>query len=208
MNRRNNLRRLQMHAQMKDEDKKAFDYLNSTSYLLRLNLNRLGFDVQPITLLNDVIWHVLYGTTVVGTITFRTADDDVTYCNVRLYKYLRDKFKKIDDFIMSEYFVYEADYEKPVRFDFNKFDNYFNRIKSVFPDLTVELENEENVPSINDSISRLTEYCDEIDQKFSKNTHVYDIRNIMNENEKLNNQLKATRDKLIEIMCKIPGSKK
>lgn len=197
-----------MQTQMKVEDKKTFDYLNSTSYLLRLNLNRLGFDIQPITLLNDVIWHVLYSTTVVGTITFRTADDGVTYCNVRLYKYLRDKFKKIDDFIMSEYFVYEADNEKPVRFDFNKFDNYFNRIKSVFPDSTVKPENIEIVPSINDSISRLTEYCDEFDQKFSKNTLVYDVRNILNENEKLHNQLKAMYDKLIEIMCKIPGGKK
>lgn len=193
---------------MKAEDKKTFDYLNSTSYLLRLNLNRLGFDIQPITLLNDVIWHVLYGTTVVGTITFRTAEDDVTYCNVRLYKYLRDKFKKIDDFIMSEYFVYEADNEKPVRFDFDKFDDYFNRIKSVFPDIAVKPENKEIVPSINDSISRLTEYCDEFDQKFSKNTLVYDVRNILKENEKLHNQLKAMYDKLIEIMCKIPGGKK
>ena len=197
-----------MQTQMKAEDKKTFDYLNTTSYLLRLNLNRLGFDIQPITLLNDVIWHVLYGTTVVGTITFRTAEDNITYCNVRLYKYLRDKFKKIDDFIMSEYFVYELDNEKLVRFDFDKFDNYFNRIKSVFPDLTVELENKEIVPSINDSISRLTEYCDEFDQKFSKNTLVYDVRNVLKENEKLHNQLKAMYDKLIEIMCKIPGGKK
>ncbi len=196
-----------MQTQMKAKDKKTFDYLNTTSYLLRLNLNRLGFDIQPITLLNDVIWHVLYGTTVVGTITFRTAEDDVTYCNVRLYKYLRDKFKKIDDFIMFEYFVYEVDNEKPVRFDFDKFDNYFNRIKSVFLDLTVESENKEIVPSINDSISRLTEYCDEFDQKFSKNTLVYDVRNVLKENEKLHNQLKALYDKLIEIMCKIPGGK-
>lgn len=197
-----------MQTQMKAEDKKTFDYLNTTSYLLRLNLNRLGFDIQPITLLNDVIWHVLYGTTVVGTITFRTAEDNITYCNVRLYKYLRDKFKKIDDFIMSEYFVYELDNEKLVRFDFDKFDNYFNRIKSVFPDISVKPENTEIVPSINDSISRLTEYCDEFDQKFSKNTLVYDVRNVLKENEKLHNQLKAMYDKLIEIMCKIPGGKK
>lgn len=193
-----------MQTQMKVEDKKTFDYLNTTSYLLRLNLNRLGFDIQPITLLNDVIWHVLYGTTVVGTITFRTAEDNVTYCNVRLYKYLRDKFKKIDDFIMSEYFVYEVDDDKPVRFDFAKFDNYFNRIKSVFPDISVESENKEIVPSINDSISRLTEYCDEFDQKFSKNTLVYDVRNVLKENERLHSQLKAMYDELIEIMCKIP----
>lgn len=197
-----------MQTQMKAEDKKTFDYLNTTSYLLRLNLNRLGFDIQPITLLNDVIWHVLYGTTVVGTITFRTAEDNITYCNVRLYKYLRDKFKKIDDFIMSEYFIYELDNEKLVRFDFDKFDNYFNRIKSVFPDISVKPENTEIVPSINDSISRLTEYCDEFDQKFSKNTLVYDVRNVLKENEKLHNQLKAMYDKLIEIMCKIPGDKK
>lgn len=197
-----------MHAQMNDEDKKAFDYLNSTSYMLRLNLNRLGFDIQSITLLDDVIWHVIYGTTVVGTITFRTAEDDVTYCNVRLYKYLRDKFKKIDDFIMSEYFIYEADDKKPVRFDFEKFDNYFNKIKSVFPDVTVETENKEIIPYINDSISRLNEYCDVFDQKFNNNTLVYDIKNVLKENEKLHKQIKAMHDKVIEIMCKIPGSKK
>lgn len=197
-----------MQTLMKAEDKKTFDYLNTTSYLLRLNLNRLGFDIQPITLLNDVIWHVLYGTTVVGTITFRTDDNATTYCNVRLYKYLRDKFKKIDDFIMSEYFVYAAGETKPVRFDFDKFDEYFNKIKAVFADPTVKTENKEIVPSINDSISRLTEYCDEFDQKFTKNTLVYDIKNVLKENEKLHNQLKAMYDKLIEIMCKIPGGKK
>ena len=197
-----------MQTLMKAEDKKTFDYLNSTSYLLRLNLNRLGFDIQPITLLNDVIWHVLYGTTVVGTITFRTDDNVTTYCNVRLYKYLRDKFKKIDDFIMSEYFVYAAGETKPVRFDFDKFDEYFNKIKAVFADSTVKTENKEIIPSINDSISRLTEYCDEFDQKFTKNTLVYDIKNVLKENEKLHNQLKAMYDKLIEIMCKIPGGKK
>ena len=197
-----------MQTQMKAEDKKTFDYLNSTSYLLRLNLNRLGFDIQPITLLNDVIWHVIYGTTVVGTITFRTAEDKVTYCNVRLYKYLRDKFKKIDDFIMSEYYEYVIGETKPVRFNFDKFAAYFNRIKEVLSDSTAKTENNEIVPSINDSISRLTEYCDEFDQKFSKNTLVYDVRNVLKENEKLHKQLKAMYDKIVEILCKIPGGKK
>lgn len=197
-----------MQTQMKAEDKKTFDYLNSTSYLLRLNLNRLGFDIQPITLLNDVIWHVIYGTTVIGTITFRTAENDITYCNVRLYKYLRDKFKKIDDFIMSEYYDYNIGETKPFRFNFEKFDAYFNRIKDVFSDSTIKTENKEIVPSINDSISRLTEYCDEFDQKFSKNTLVYDIRNVLQENEKLHKQIKTMYAKIVEILCKIPGGKK
>ena len=197
-----------MQTQMKAEDKRTFDYLNSTSYLLRLNLNRLGFDIQPITLLNDVIWHVIYGTTVVGTITFRTAEDDVTYCNVRLYKYLRDKFKKIDDFIMSEYYDYNIGETKPFRFNFEKFDAYFNRIKAVFSDSTIKTENTEIVPSINDSISRLTEYCDEFDQKFSKNTLVYDVRNVLKENEKLHKQLNIMYEKIVEILCKLPGGKK
>ena len=197
-----------MQTQMKAEDKQTFDYLNSTSYLLRLNLNRLGFDIQPITLLNDVIWHVIYGTTVVGTITFRTAENSVTYCNVRLYKYLRDKFKKIDDFIMSEYYDYNIGETKPFRFNFEKFDAYFNRIKDVFGDLSIPTENTEIVPSINDSISRLTEYCDEFDQKFSKNTLVYDVRNVLKENEKLHKQLNNMYEKIVEILCKIPGGKK
>ena len=197
-----------MQTQMKAEDKKTFDYLNSTSYLLRLNLNRLGFDIQPITLLNDVIWHVIYSTTVVGTITFRTAENNVTYCNVRLYKYLRDKFKKIDDFIMSEYYEYNVGETKPIRFNFEKFDAYFNKIKTVFGDLSIKTENTEIIPSINDSISRLTEYCDEFDQKFSKNTLVYDVRNVLKENEKLHKQLNNMYAKIVEILCKIPGGKK
>lgn len=194
-----------MQTQMKQEDKKTFDYLNSTSYLLRLNLNRLDFDIQPITILDDVIWHVVYRTTVVGTITFRKADESTTYCNVRLYKYLRDKFKKIEDFIMSEYFEYSE--SKPIKFDFEKFDEYFNKIKSVLDPL-VKTESTENVPTINDSISRLTEYCDEFDQKFSKNTLVYDIKMILKENEKLHNKVQSMYDGIIDILCKLPGAKK
>lgn len=194
-----------MQTQMKNEDKKTFDYLNSTSYLLRLNLNRLDFDIQPITILDDVIWHVVYRTTVVGTITFRTADNSTTYCNVRLYKYLRDKFKKIEDFIMSEYFEYSE--SKPIKFDFEKFDEYFNKIKTVLDPL-VKTESTENVPTINDSISRLTEYCDEFDQKFSKNTLVYDIKMLLKEHEKLHNKVQSMYNGIIDILCKLPGAKK
>ena len=85
---------------------------------------------------------------------------------------------------------------------------YFERIKSVFADSTIKTENKEIVPSINDSISRLTEYCDEFDQKFSKNTLVYDVRNVLKENEKLHKQIQAMYEKIVEILCRIPGGKK
>ena len=65
---------------MRPEDKKIFDYLNQSSYLLRVLLDKLGFDIQPMHVLNDTVWHVLYRETVVGTITFRPDEDDFTYC--------------------------------------------------------------------------------------------------------------------------------
>lgn len=199
-----------MQTQMKPEDKKTFDYLNTTSYLLRLNLNRLDFDIQPITLMNDVIWHVFYKKTVIGTVTFRTADNGVTYCNVRLYKYLHDTIKNIDDFIMSEYFEYTTviGIEKPVRFNFDKFDEYFNKIKAVVAEPTVATESTEKIITVNDSIARLKEYCEQFDLKFTKNTFVHDVKNLLKENDRLHAELKSVYATVLNIMCKLPGGKK
>ena len=72
---------------MNTEDKHKFDYLNDTSYLLRLNLERNKFDIVRTTILNDDIWTVTYSENVVGTITFSHTTEH-TFCNIRFYTYI------------------------------------------------------------------------------------------------------------------------
>lgn len=183
-----------IQTSMKKEEKETFDYLNQTSYLLRLSLNRLNFDIHAIEVNSCTIWHVTYRDTVIGTITFRTNEHDYTFCNVRLYKYLKLKnIEKFSDFVMSEYFDYDEN-GKPIKFNVDKFDKYFNAIVEVFPHEELVQEEDKHVININDSISRLTEYCDEFDEKFSKNTHVLDIKNLLNENERLNENLSKQKE--------------
>ena len=186
---------------MRPEDKKIFDYLNQSSYLLRVLLDKLGFDIQPMHVLNDTVWHVLYRGTVVGTITFRTDEDDFTYCNIRLYKYLKEIHKVSEDFIMSEYYEYDGD--KRVRFKFEKFDKYFIVIRDIIDSLRPQEPAAEEQSTIEDSISRLTEYCDEYDQKFSKNMIIHDIMAIIKENERLHAELKKKSDSIIETFIKV-----
>lgn len=186
---------------MRQEVKDIFDHLNSTSYLLRLNLERLGFDFHSITLLNDTIWHVVYNESIVGTVTFREAEF-MTFCNIRLYKSVKQKLDNVEDFVMSDYFEYDEEH-KPVRFDFEKFDKYFDKIKKLF-----EVKSNDNTEialtsAYNDSINRLTEYCDEFDQQFSKNVLVYDIRNVLSENERLHTRLEHLQEKILNCLCKI-----
>lgn len=186
---------------MTTDEIKKFDYLNQTSYLLRILLQQLKFDIQCIHIMNDVVWHVLYKDAVVGTITFRTDENDFTYCNIRLYKYIKQRIEDIDDFIMSEYYEYEDG--QRVRFKFEKFNKYFGKIKEI-----IDLERPDEVPSdkpssIEDSISRLTEYCDEYDQKFSKNMIIHDIVNILKENERLNEELKKKSESIFETFMKV-----
>lgn len=186
---------------MRPEDKKIFDYLNQSSYLLRVLLDKLGFDIQPMHVLNDTVWHVLYRETVVGTITFRTDEDDFTYCNIRLYKYLKEIHQVSDDFIMSQYYEYDGD--KRVRFKFEEFDKYFMAIRDIIDTLRPQEPTAEVQSSIEDSISRLTEYCDEYDQKFSKNMIIHDIMAIIKENERLHAELKKKSDSIIETFIKV-----
>jgi uncharacterized protein (DUF1499 family) len=94
---------------------------------------------------------------------------------------------------MSEYFDYDENGE-PIKFNVDKFDKYFNAIVEVFPREELVQEEDTHVININDSISRLTEYCDEFDEKFSKNTHVLDIKNLLNENERLNENLSKQKE--------------
>lgn len=171
---------------MKNLEKNKFDNLNQTSYLLRINLNRLNFDIYPIEINSCTIWHVMYNDIVIGTVTFKTYENDFTFCNIRLYKFLKAKNpEKFSDFIMSDYFEYD-DKEKPIKFNFDKFDKFFNSIAEIFQNDETIHSNDKCFNTVEDSISRLTEYCDEFDEQFSKNMLVLDIRNLLNENERLN----------------------
>ena len=187
---------------MRQDDKKIFDYLNQTSYLLRVLLDQMGIDIQSINIMDDKVWHVLYREAVIGTVTFRTDDDGFTYCNIRLYKYIKQKIKNIPDFIMSEY--YELDNGIKVRFKFDKFTKYFNSIKEVIDaERPIESEVPEKPSTIEDSISRLTEYCDEYDQKFSKNMIIHDIVAVLKENERLHAELQKKSELIFNTFMKV-----
>lgn len=187
---------------MKPEEKRVFDHLNQSSYLLRILLQKLNIDISPIYIMSDTVWHVLYKEAVIGTITFRTDEEGFTYCNIRLYKYIKQKVKDIPDFIMSEY--YEVEDGKKVRFKFEKFNKYFETITTVFDkELPQENETTKIHSSLEDSISRLTEYCDEYDQKFSQNMIIHDIMNVLKENERLSREIKKKTESVMDLFVKI-----
>lgn len=171
---------------MTQEEKNEFDCLNSSSYLLRLLLDRKGFEITKNA---SGIWHVFYDGHIVGSLTYRHDDDyDYTFTNLRLYKYLIHKVPKLKDFIMSEYF--ERGGNKLLRFDSDGFNKYLDEIIEVFSPKHVKTEEveEEAVDEeddIEDSISRLEEYCDEFDEKFSKNTLYKDIQCVLKDYNKL-----------------------
>ena len=185
---------------MSASDKEKFDSLNDTSYLFRIGLNRLGFDIQPFSVANDIVWHVYYENTVVGSITFRTDENGYSYCNLRLYKYFSHKFPKLKDFIMSDY--YEFSEGKRNKFMFDKFDKYFEKIKTCILSLKPGKDIESKPDDLNDSISRLTEYCEEYDTQFSNNVMFRDIQNILNENERLNKEIKKYSESILSIFEK------
>ena len=184
---------------MRQDEKQIFDYLNQSSYLLRILFDWMNIDIQSIYIMNDRVWHVLYREAVIGTITFRTAEDDFTYCNIRLYKYIKQKIKDIPDFIMSEYYEFEDGVR--VRFKFDKFEKYFNAIKEIIDqDESLETEKTEIHCNIEDSISRLTEYCEEYDQKFSKNMIIHDIMNVIKENKRLHAELQKKSETSLDTL--------
>ena len=76
-------------------------------------------------------------------------------------------------------------------------------IRDVIDTLRPQEPTAEVQSSIEDSISRLTEYCDEYDQKFSKNMIIHDIMAIIKENERLHAELKKKSDSIIETFIKV-----
>ena len=189
-----------MKSPMTIADKKIFDYLNQSSYLLRLMLEHHDFYIQPVVIMNERVWHVFYRETVIGTITFRTDESGYTYCNIRLYRYIKSKLTEIKDFIMSEYFIYDGDEKKS--FNFDKFDKYIGVIKEIIDTENPEQESKPHT-SIEDSISRLTEYCEEYDNKFSKNMMVCDIMSILKENERLHDELQKKSQLIFDTFLNI-----
>ena len=77
---------------------------------------------------------------------------------------------------MSEYFEY-AD-GKPVRFNFDKFDKFFAKFKEIDVETEV-VDNNEKETKLDESISRLKEYCEAYDEKFSQNMLFKDIRALL-----------------------------
>ena len=121
---------------MTQEEKNEFDCLNSSSYLLRLLLDRKGFEITKNA---SGIWHVFYDGHIVGSLTYRHDDDyDYTFTNLRLYKYLIHKVPKLKDFIMSEYFEHGGN--KLLRFDSDGFNKYLDEIIEVFSPKHVKTE--------------------------------------------------------------------
>ena len=184
-------------------DKEKFDKLTNTSYLFRVIFGNAGFDLSYVHIGDNEIWHAYYGETIIGTITTRQADTDddkVTYTNLRLYKYFRDKFPELEDFVMSKYFDVEDG--KRVRFDFDKFEKYIGTILEVFKDKIQHHDKDDSVKeanSVEDAIARLKEYCDEFDEKFSNNIMFKDIRLLLDENERLTKELAVKSDKIMKL---------
>ena len=173
------------------EEKTEFDKLTDTSYLFRLIFARAGFDLACIHLNGVNCWHLYYKTAIVGAITTRlweSEEDSCTYTNMRLYKYFTDKFPKARDFLMSEFF--EMNGQKRVRFDFDKFKDYTDQITKCAESLVKHDEDEDEPDTLEDSIARLKDFCDEFDDKFSNNTLFKDVRALLRENKRLNELIK------------------
>ena len=184
---------------MTDEDKQKFDKLNNTSYLLRLNLDRHKCTIVRTTLMDDDIWYVSYLNNMIGTITFRSIAGN-TFCNIRLYNYIKEKWN-LSDFIMSDYYTLDND-GKIVKFNFEKFDKYIEKIKEHFPEEPEQIELPEENYNIEDSISRVREYCD-VDESFSKNMLIKDVNVLLREYDRLKQECKKYSEKITNLFLKV-----
>lgn len=187
---------------MNTEEKHKFDYMNNSSYLLRLMLERHNFVIQPIIINNDCIYHILRNGHTVGTLIPRYDEETKrTHNNIRLYKYFKEKFPKACDFIMSKYWIYDGD--EVVKFDFDNFDEWAETISNYADELGVRNSDKDHVDTFNDTVNRLTELVDEYDEKFTSNFLIKDISRLLKENERLTNELQKQREKYFELFLKI-----
>lgn len=180
---------------MTQDEKNKFDSLTDTSYLFRLIFARSGFEITSIQINGKDCWHLYYKTAIVGAVTTRlweTEEDTCTFTNLRLYKYFTDKFSKAKDFLMSEFFEYKEG--KRCKFMFDKFESYTDQLKKWLNTLVKHDEDEDEPDTLEDSIARLKDFCDEFDEKFSNNTLFKDVRALLKENERLNKLLKEVNN--------------
>lgn len=187
---------------MTQEDKDKFDGLAESAYLFRVTLLNRGFDIAPLVLANNVIWHLYHEKTIVGTITFRhDEDEDFTYTNFRLYKYFKERFPKCKDFIMSEY--YDYDEGSKVKYNFDKFDKYIGKIEECISQIEPTASEAVKVDSVSDSIARLREFCDEFDGDFSNNPIFKDVKVLIDENERLNVEMKKRTERIMNAFLRV-----
>lgn len=174
---------------MNREEKAAFDKLSDTSYLFRVLFTNAGFDLSALTLNGTHCWHLYYGNAIVGAVTTRKWDgenDSCTYTNLRLYKYFQDKFKSCGDFLMSEYYAFDDG--KRIRFNFEKADKYTAQLVAAAETLDVN-KKEMAVDTLSDSLARLREFCDEFDERFSKNTLFKDVKTLLRDYDRVEKEL-------------------
>lgn len=175
---------------MTDTEKYTFDALTNTSYLFRVIFGNAGFELTCMNLNGTGSWHLYYENAIVGAITTRkweSEEDSCTYTNLRLYKYFQSKFPKIKDFLLSEY--YEIKDGKRIRFNFDKADKYLKELKAAAQTLVKHEDSEDEPDTLEDSIARLKDFCDEFDAKFSNNTLFKDVRALLKEYYRLNNEI-------------------
>ena len=180
---------------MTKTEKEAFDLLSDTSYLFRVIFCNAGFDISCLKLNGADAWHLYYENAIVGAITTRkweSEKDCCTFTNLRLYKYFRDKFPKLGDFLLSEY--YEMKDDKRVRFNFEKADKYMNGIREAVSSLVQKDGEGEDPDLLSDSIARLREYCDEFDEKFSTNTLFKDLKMLLRDYDRISEELDKRKE--------------
>ena len=179
---------------MTKTEKEAFDAVSDTSYLFRVIFCNAGFDISSFKLNGTDAWHLYYENAVVGAITTRkweSEKDCCTFTNLRLYKYFRDKFPTIGDFLLSEY--YEMKDDKRVLFNFEKVNKYMKELREAVSSL-LQKEEVDDPDLLSDSIARLREYCDEFDEKFSTNTLFRDLKMLLRDYDRISEELDKRND--------------
>lgn len=187
---------------MTQEEKHKFDYMNNTAYLLRLLLEKAKFEIQPIVINNDCIYHILKNGHTIGTLVSRYDETLKLYHNnIRLYKYFKEKFPKAENFLMGEYWIYADNIR--IKFNFEKFNEWCNEINNYVETLGIKITENPVNETYNDAVNRLTELLDEYDEKFTSNSLVKDIRKILNENERMNNELKKREQQFFNLFLRL-----
>ena len=189
---------------MTEEEKGSFDKLSDTSYLFRIVFLNAGFDLSVVDICGTETWHLYYKSVAIGAVTFRYWDSDedtCTFTNLRLYKRFAEKCPMCEDFLMSDYFIMDG--SSRATFDWVKFEKYSSRLLESSNGLVETQPIAQHIDTVvGDSISRLREFCDEFDDKFSSNTMFRDVKFLLEENKRLEMELKETRDSIMNTFLR------